>query len=360
VRIEAARALGTLGEPQGAALLLQMLYDPQPRVVRAAIHGIERRAQLCGPNALYLPTLISLLADRRLKHDARQALAAFGEVAIPALLLFMNEADEPLWVRRAIPKTLASIPSPAALDALVDSLERPNDVVLRRKLLEALDSLRLDPSDAPRRHRIRREVQVEAQRYLATLADLQAVDPLTAAAVDRFGGTDRAASTRLTLLTRLLSERTVAHGENLFRLLAALYERGPIWDAYRGLYQPALRPHALEFLDCTLSGDDKRAAMAAIDDAPVDDKLERAEQLFGIARGSRTATLRKHLVAADEQAGDPPFLAVGAVYAVFAEEIVDLYPAVESLCSTARDPFVLETAAWVMAQRRGLQKERPS
>ncbi|MCZ6507588.1 MAG: Npt1/Npt2 family nucleotide transporter, partial [Acidobacteria bacterium] len=85
IRIEGARAVGAIYEPHFEGKLVQMLYDPDPNGVRAAVQAIQRRAARGGPNPLYLPKLISLLANRRLKHDAREALAAFGETALPAL-----------------------------------------------------------------------------------------------------------------------------------------------------------------------------------------------------------------------------------------------------------------------------------
>ena len=45
-----------------------------------------------------------------------------------------------------------------------------------------------------------------------------------------------------------------------------------------------------------------------------------------------------------------PYLAVGALHTVLCETIEDLYPVVDSLRATATDPFVLETAAWVVSQ----------
>ncbi|MDH3524861.1 MAG: HEAT repeat domain-containing protein [Acidobacteriota bacterium] len=352
IRIEAAQALGVIGEPHFDAYLVQLLYDGEPEVVRAAVRAVQRRSARHEPNPIYLPTLVSLLANRALKHDVRKALAAFGERAIPALLFFMNEPDETIWVRRAIPKTIASIASPAAGGALIDSLDHPTDTFLRRKLLEALDSLELTLEDPAREQKVRREIDAEATRYLISLADLLALNPEAAAAVDSFQDPSLARGGAPALLEQLLAERAANLRANLFHLLAILHERRPIWDAYRGLRTPALRAHALEFLDNTLAGDERRSVLAAIGDAPLADKLTRAERLFGIARRSRLATLHKHLGPQDENVLDLPFLAVGAIYTVYAERITELYPVVESLQATATDPFVLETAAWFVESTR--------
>ena len=63
--------------------------------------------------------LISLLENRRLKADAREALVAFGESVIPILVHFMNDPGESILVRRALPMTLARIDAPGTVEALV-------------------------------------------------------------------------------------------------------------------------------------------------------------------------------------------------------------------------------------------------
>jgi AAA family ATP:ADP antiporter len=351
IRIEGLRALGAIPEPLFTSKIIRLLYDPAPEVVRAAIQAVKRRVSRDGVNPLYLPKLTSLLANRRLKHDAREALVAFGDRAIPALEMFMNDPEEPLWVRRAIPKTIAGISSLEAADALLNSLPDPTDAFLRCKLLEALESLAFEPDGAERQQKIRREIRVEAASYLVVLGDLDALDSVAAIAVDAFEPDVAAASGPL--LARLLAERAAEHRTNLFRLLALIYDRQPLWDAFRGLQRRALRANAIEFLDCTLGNEDKTIVLAAVGDAPLQDKLSRAERQFGIARSSKVATLLKHLSPRDRRTTDSPHLMVGALHTVLTEEIVDLYPVVHSLCATATDPFVLETAAWVSRQARG-------
>ena len=107
VRIEAARAFGELDEPHFQTGVVQLLYDPDVRVVRAALGAVHARTQRCEGNPLYMPTVISLLHRRRLKHEAREALAAYGEMAIPALRHFLLDPQEEIWVRRGLPKTVA-------------------------------------------------------------------------------------------------------------------------------------------------------------------------------------------------------------------------------------------------------------
>ena len=100
IRAEGAKALGAIREPRFQELLIRLLYDREPQIAREAISAIRRRVARDGYNPIYVPTLVSLLNERRVKHEAREALVAFGEPAIPALAHFMGDPDEQLWVRR--------------------------------------------------------------------------------------------------------------------------------------------------------------------------------------------------------------------------------------------------------------------
>jgi HEAT repeat protein len=83
VRAEAAKAMGAVHEPKFQEFLIRLLYDRDQQVIREAIIAIRRRVTRDGFNALYIPSLVSLLQNRRAKHDARETLVALGEPAIP-------------------------------------------------------------------------------------------------------------------------------------------------------------------------------------------------------------------------------------------------------------------------------------
>jgi AAA family ATP:ADP antiporter len=184
VRAEVAGALGQVDDPVASGILVQLLYDRDLKVVQAAIGAVRHRFQRSGPNPLYATILISLMGNRRLKHEAREALVAQGEAAVEPLLLFMRSADEQIWVRRAVPKTLALIGAQAAVDALIDSLVA-SDAMLRTKIIEALSYLRArQPNLKFSRRKITRQLSDEAARYLRTLADLWAVSSLHEARLD--------------------------------------------------------------------------------------------------------------------------------------------------------------------------------
>jgi HEAT repeat protein len=355
VRREAAKAIGAVHEPRFQSQLVGLLYDPERSVLGETISAIRRRVSRDGFNPLYVPTLVSLLQNRRVRHEVRECLVAFGEPAIPAMVHFMNDENEPLWVRRALPKALAAVGTDRAAEALLDGLERSKDAFHRRKLVEALGSVRERRELFDReRGRILKEISREARRYLRLLAALEGLGlrgkgRVEGARVIWDGGREP------TLLDRLLEERSADNLLNVFGLLTLIHPPAEIWPAYRGLTggDRMQRARALELLDNILEGETRRDVFAVIDDCPMAEKFERAKRQFGVAVASRVETLKRFLdleAADDPEAGD---LVSAALYTVHLEQVRGLEPRIRDLAANSRDRLVGETAAWV-AGRMGL------
>lgn len=348
-RVEAAKALGAIREPELQEQLIRLLYDREPEVVRETIQAIRRRVARDGFNPIYVPTLISLLHDRHLKQDAREALVAFGEPVIPTLVHFMGDTDEPIWVRRALPKSVARIGTDQAATALIGSLERFKDRFLRRKVIEALPGVGSEDLVTEQREAIESAIRFEIQQYFAALVRLSIVGieekgDLNGPEVDWSSGTHEPG-----LLEKLLAERMVEHLHNVFGLLAVLYPPKDIWAAYRSLLsgQPAVRNNALEYLDNTLSVSLKQQVNPMLDNQPLSEKVNHAETLIGEERPSKGELLTRLLDAEDSGETEECGLKVSAMYHIYAEGMSDLYAAVRSIQETSSDPFVTETAEWV-------------
>ncbi len=355
-RIEAAQALGAIREPVLQAEIVRLLYDPAPPVIRAAIAAVRRRVQCDGFNPIYVPTLISLLADRRLKADAREALVALGSRVIPALVHFMGDPDEPIWVRRALPKTITRIGTPDAANGLLDALDRVDDRFLRRKLIEALAGVREHEVISERREAIERAALAETRRYL------EALQRLTAVGIEEKGALDgphidwSAGVVEPGLLERLLAERMDEHLENLFGLLAVVYPPEDIRAAHRSLLsgRPALRNTALEYIDNTLSVGLRRQVAPLLDNRPLDVKLRHAVT-FGLAgAGSKGAVLGEMLASKESGDVDGGGLQSAILYHIYTERMTELYDTVLTVCDSAGDTVTAETADWV-ARRLGLR-----
>ena len=95
---------------------------------------------------LFVPTLVTLLRNRRLKSAARAVLVGYGEPVIAPLAFLLQDREEDPWVRRHVPATLAALPFPASVDALVAALDDADGFV-RFKAISALDSLRRSHPD---------------------------------------------------------------------------------------------------------------------------------------------------------------------------------------------------------------------
>jgi hypothetical protein len=337
-----------------------MLYDSDRGVVRAAITAVQQRFERCGPNPLYATILISLMGNRRLKHEARNALVAQGESAVEPLLLFMRSQDEQVWVRRAVPKTIALIGEQSGADGLLDSLEA-GDAMLRAKIIEALVYMRTRDSGISFKRRIvTRYLQREVGYYLRLLADLWAVSSLHEARLDGPLAVWKSDGRVPTLPQQLLAQRMARTVGNIFGLLELIENAEDVRAAQRSLLsgQPKLRARALEYLDNTLSGSVRRDLFSVIDDAPPEDKLRRAQLYFDVEVRTPEATLEE-LIRIDPR-DDPSAIGIilAALYNVWNEEIESLYPLVKSVAETTEDDMVRETAEWVSRRVEGGPRTR--
>ncbi|MEE8368805.1 MAG: Npt1/Npt2 family nucleotide transporter, partial [Thermoanaerobaculia bacterium] len=348
-RQDAVKALGAIRDPMFQEHLIKLLYDPDSEVVREAVQAVRRRVARGGYNPLYVPTLSALLQHRRVKHDVREALIAFGEDVLPTLTHYLNDEEETKWVRRALPKTIAAIGSPAAVHALTECLLDDSDSFLRCKVLEAISNLPrdlLEPSLFPI---LEEAIRVEAVGYLECLVDLHALG---------FEQRARTSGPRIIwrqdaqpphLLERLLVESSEDHVSNMFSLLAAIYPAKDVRAAHTSILsdQPKVRSHALEYLDNTLGGALRSTVFAAIGDQPLEKKLETAARTFGIVLSDQISTLEKWLNVDPTSHSDASNMVIAAIYSIYSEQITQLYSKVDGLRKTASAGVIAETAAWV-------------
>ncbi|MGD8440763.1 MAG: Npt1/Npt2 family nucleotide transporter [Holophagae bacterium] len=352
VRVEAARALGEVDDAIAQPTMIQMLFDSDLNVLRTAVTSIHQRLDRSGANPLYVPTLVSLMGNRRLKHEAREALVAIGDGAVEPLRMFMASSDEQIWVRRAVPKTLALLGTQSAVDALEEHLDA-HDTLMRTKIIEALCFMRGRLSEVRFSTRVvRDQVRTEATRYLRCLADLWAISSMHEAHLEGpfaiWQKTDRVP----TLPQQLLAQRMNTLVENIFGLLELVERPDDVRAARRSLMsrQPNLRARALEYLDNTLTGALRRDVFAVIDDAPPEEKLRRARIYFNVLMESPEETLDR-LIQTDAEA-DPAArgIILAALHAVWSKEVESLYPLVRRLAESSGEPLVRETAQWVAAR----------
>ncbi len=355
VRLEAARAVAEIPEPTASGSIVQLLYDANQTVVMQAIGAVRARMQSGQTNPMYVPTLISLMGNRRLRSRAREAVVAYGESAIPPLALFMNAEEEQIWVRRSVPMTIAQINSPAAATTLIEGLDA-QDPLIRKNVIKALAYLRTrHPDIRVRADSVARQIRRDAITYLRCLSDLWAVSSWHETRFEGPYAHWQAAGRVPTLLQQVLAQRMATAVDNIFGLIKLIHTARDVEATYRSLAsgQKGLRANALEYLDNTLAGTVRRDVFAVIDDAPTEAKLHQATQLFGITVESADDTLGRLL--GPEPEGDPAaVMTFAAIHAVYTEKISRYYPAVIEIARRTENPILKETSEWV-ARRLGLQ-----
>jgi AAA family ATP:ADP antiporter len=339
-RREAAKAIARIQDPRFRQILLPLMHDSDPSVAKEAIAS----ARLLGDSdLLFVPTLISLMRDRRLKNAAREALVSYGETAVPILTYFLRDEEEDRWVRRHIPGTLARIGSKAAVEALAEALGS-EDGFLRYKAVVALERVRREDAgiaipEAP----VESLVQKEALRYYRYLG----------ASYNLF---EKGGLSPDPILAQALTEKLSRGLDRLFRLLGLLYDRKDIRAARLAIERgdARARSSAIEFLDNTLSGPLRKTILPLIDDIPLAERVRKGNVLLKSRVRGVEETLERLIY------DDDPVIAAVAIDLVRERKAWSLASDLEEVLQfrDARDFVVFESASNALAAYR-LRTDEP-
>lgn len=333
-RREAARAIARTTDPRFRRLLLPLMHDADSTVAREAIKSAR---QLGDDDLLFVPALVSLMRDRRVKNAAREALVSYGEEVVPALAYFLRDEDEDRWVRRHIPGTLARIPSALSVNALVECLSS-DDGFLRYKAVLALEQVRRDRPDAaipapPVETLLRREAMLYF-RYLGLSYNLF----------------DRGGLARDTLVARAISEKLARGFDRIFRLLGLIYDRNDVRAARFAIERGDVRSRAsaIEFLDNTLSGALRKIIVPIIDEMPLSERVRKGNVLVKTRVRGVEETLSRLIY------DDDPVVAATAIDLVREQKIWSLTSDLEQVLRfrEVKDFTVFESASHALAAYR--------
>jgi AAA family ATP:ADP antiporter len=334
IRGEVARALGRVTNPEFRPLLVPLMFDADVDVARDAIRSAAR---LGAGDFLFVPPLVSLLRNRLLKGAAREVLAGYGEAVVPALVYFMKDREEDVWVRRHVPATLARIPCQASLQALLDALEDP-DGFLRYKALSSVEQLRrTNPELVVPPEKVEKLIFAETGR---------AFDRLTLYYnLFEVGGLDKDC-----LLARELNERYERTYDRVFTLLSLIHPADDIAAVRHALHSSDARARssAAEFLDNTLRGDARHRVMLLVEDMPMADRVRKGNTLFRTRQRDVEDTLAQ-LIHDDSQE-----VAATAIQVVESRGLSSLAGDIEHVLEhrSAKDWWVFEAASWAAAAQR--------
>ena len=333
-RRDVAAAIRHIGNPRFRRLLIPMLYDPSPEVADEAMESVQAAG---ASDFVFVPTLIALLRNRRLKARARQVLVSYGEPVVAALAHFMRDEEEDIWVRRHIPATLAQIPSQQSVDVLTAALSEP-DGFLRYKVVAALDRLRR--TDSPLtfpREAIEALALREGRRYFNYLS---LFDNLTRGKTADPGS----------LLGHAVQQKMARTQDRIYRLLALVYPWKDIaaaeWTLHHG--DARSRASASEYLDNILTGQLRKYLMPILEELPQEDKVRRGNVLLKTRPRDIEETLLQ-LINDEDQV-----VAAAAIDLVRQLKLWALADDVEHVLAfrDARDWYVFEAASWALAERR--------
>lgn len=271
-RIEQALVAAALRPPSAARIIQDLLEDPEPRVVEAAL----RSAGLLGDPSLH-PAIIAKLAHPSLRDAAREALAAQGKESLPALGQHLLDVTQNPAVRRHIPSVLARIPHPETFDLLVSAVVAPEtEQVLDYRAIKALSKLRarnpeLEFKGAAVQRLLDRSLET-ARRFTRTREFLRSQER---------------ESPTLRLLDQAVAEAWEERREEVFRCLGLLHPPSDVHRCHvaiaRGETVP--RANALEWLESTVGYEAFQRLLPLVGEGPPpppsDNPIPVLEELAG-------------------------------------------------------------------------------
>lgn len=223
-RAEAAQILCDMNDPACDVVMMRLLADESPVVVRAALEGVSQTGR-----RFFVPLIVPYLADDRLMLYAQRALLAYGERVLGTLRDYMDDPDEDVQLKHALPGCLAAIGTQQAVRVLLAFLQN-HQATLGEPIIDALDELRRQKVDL---------VFDEVPVWDAILRETASENK----------------GDREVRLRRVVG------------LLALIYSPEDIHRAYTGLTsdQRSVRSNALELLDNLLKPEHKRDVLPAIE-----------------------------------------------------------------------------------------------
>ncbi len=333
-RRDVAAAIGQTSLPRFRRLLIPLLYDPAPDVADEAMASVRAAGS---DDFVFVPTLIALLRDRRLKGSARTVLVGYGEQVVDALAHFLRAPEEDIWVRRHIPATLALIPSQKTVDVLAAALAE-KDGFLRYKVVSALERLRRehDALTFPREH-IERLALDEGRNYFNYLSLHH----------NLFGRNRLPGGSTLALALEQKIQRTK---DRIYRLLTLIYPWRDItaaqWTIAHG--DSRSRANASEYLDNILEGALRKRIISVLEEMPIEEKVRRGNVLLKTRPRDVEETLLQ-LINDDDQV-----VAASAIDTAREHKVWSLADDIEHVLAhrDVRDWYVFEAASWALAERR--------
>jgi len=328
-RVEAARLMGELKEPEFTGYLSRLIKDdPSPAVIREAMAAAAR-----GGYRGVIPDIITRLGSKATRPGAHEALIQYGDIAVGGLRGALSDSRVPLDIRLNIPRTLSKIHAQPAMNALLGGLLE-EDRAIRFKVILALEEMARRFTDLKvDREIIESAIMSDALLYFRRFVIFSALY------------SERAKSSRYgdSLLYHALTESMKRVNERVIWLLSLIYPAKDIRRAWSGLNSsvPRQRAHALELLDNLLTGEIKTYVFPLYSDGQPDQRLRIALNSLGIDSIDTDAALRALL------AQDDRWLKAATVWEIGMRKTPGFRDIISKLADS-HDPLLRETAGIVI------------
>jgi ATP:ADP antiporter, AAA family len=309
-RVMAAIAIDVRGDRENN-VLNSLLRDPDPSV---AIMACRTAASL--QSRSYIESLLWLLAKARLRGEAIEALAAYGDRIVGTLADVLLDITTPAAIRRQVPRVLQRIPTQRSVDVLFQAYDE-QDLTVRTAALKSLNKLRDTESKLNfGRESLARYISREARYYYEMAAALHAFE-------------ERRQTPAARLLAETLEARLRSTLDRLFRLLGLKYPPKEMQAAYLALNRKKTDQYtaAIEFLDNVLERELKRILLPLLDDNSRITQTGR--DLFGVEMKDERTALRELM-----RSGDA-WLVACAIATAAELNLRDLRPDIEPLTRKA-------------------------
>jgi ATP/ADP translocase/HEAT repeat protein len=272
-RVSLTRAIERKPAPAFEQVLLHLAEASEPVVLAHVAHAMG-----AVKSERFLPPLLSMLAFRDVRAEARAALLAHGEAALRFLDDALADLALPHEIRRHLPRTLSRFPPSEAAAILLKHLLAEPDGMVRFKIIRGLGRIAADHPGVELDGRALREATQRTLEAAFGLVNWRLT--LTLGAVSE----PRRATPGHELLVSLLRDKEVHAVERLFRLLGLQHRREDFRRIYRGLRNtsPKVRSGSRELLEALLEPPLRGAVLALVDDVPDAERLVQARPYLRI------------------------------------------------------------------------------
>ncbi|MCX6569444.1 MAG: hypothetical protein NT147_10415, partial [Candidatus Aminicenantes bacterium] len=250
-RIEAANLISRMvPDPSTLQSLERLLQDPSSEVVTYAL-GSAAVHRLVG----HIPLILRQLANPMTSQEAQSTLAAYGSGIEDHLKPVLEDDNEPLALRRAIPEVLARVGTQKSADILLEELARRRED-MEKELVDSLYKIRFSrPEVRFREKQVRPELLFLIGKGYEIFLDQSVPNTEAEAALD-------------------------LNVKRVFNLMTLLYPPEDIVKASQNILQGTRKSgdYSLSLLDDLLDRELKAHLFPLIEDLPREEKVLRMKK----------------------------------------------------------------------------------